>query len=189
MKRLVPARGWTKWLGGAALGAALLLLSGRQRGLRHLTALQDMKQMKAKEGQETEAGSHERVSGRSGSSGLRRLRMLRVRVAHMLRSGRQIDDVALEEKVHARLKAAASRPSAIQVSVRDGCIVLNGSVGAGEKRQLLDDVASVAGVLKVEDRMRVIENGDGAEPAAGDGRAAERRSNGAGVWGPAVQAA
>ncbi len=69
--------------------------------------------------------------------------------------GETIDDAALLAKVRAALSLdRQTKPLAIEVSVRDGVVVLEGKVPSDELRsRLLERVGGVEGVQKVDDRL------------------------------------
>jgi len=71
--------------------------------------------------------------------------------------GETIDDAALLAKVRTALRLdKETRPLSLEVSVRGGTVVLAGRVPSEESREkVLERVASVSGVEKVDDRMRL----------------------------------
>ncbi|HEY7697229.1 MAG TPA: BON domain-containing protein [Vicinamibacteria bacterium] len=71
--------------------------------------------------------------------------------------GEAIDDTALLAKVRAALRLdRETKELSLEVSVRDGTVVLEGLVPSQElRRRVVARVASVSGVEKVEDRMRL----------------------------------
>ncbi len=71
--------------------------------------------------------------------------------------GEAIDDTALLAKVRAALRLdRETRPLPLEVSVRGGTVVLEGRVPSEDlRRRVLERVAGVSGVEKVDDRMRL----------------------------------
>ena len=71
--------------------------------------------------------------------------------------GETIDDAAVLAKVRTALRLdKETRPLSLEVSVRGGTVVLAGRVPSEESREkVLERVASVSGVEKVDDRMQL----------------------------------
>jgi hypothetical protein len=68
---------------------------------------------------------------------------------------RSIDDEVLMERVRSKLGFLVRHPSAIEVQVTDGRVMLSGPVLSDEVEQLIDGVRSVRGVRDVENRLEV----------------------------------
>jgi hypothetical protein len=88
-------------------------------------------------------------------------RDLRNRISGLAAEGRSllfernIDDEVLMERVRSKLGFLVRHPSAIEVQVTDGRVVLSGPVLSDEVEQLIDGVRSVRGVRDVENRLKV----------------------------------
>lgn len=175
-------RGWAKWIGGAAIGAAVLYFSGTQRGYRHQMALRNRIGMKDKTANKIE------LTARDFSL---RWQGLRSRLGHMLRAGQQMDDVALEERVYERLKAVVSNPRMIEISAHAGCVTLSGELAASEKLRLMREVCAINGVQKIDDRLEVkSSNGRASSSLESVTKRPEGPEDGVdpNTWAPALQA-
>jgi hyperosmotically inducible periplasmic protein len=64
-----------------------------------------------------------------------------------------IDDDRLHERIQARLGRMIDRPGAVEVEVRDGCVVLRGSAAGDEIDELVEAIASMRGVEEVDCRL------------------------------------
>ncbi len=93
------------------------------------------------------------------------------------------DDV-VEARVRARLGRVASHPHSVEVSARDGEIVLRGRVPAGEIDRIVKALSAVRGVEHVEDQMEPL---DGTDAQGSQGPADGQRSPA--DWPPAARAA
>lgn len=88
--------------------------------------------------------------------------------------GESVSDDVLHERVRSSLGRVVSRPRAIEVQVKDGCVTLSGHVLYPEADRLLRNVNSVPGVGHVENHLEIHKSpGDvpelqGARPLAGD---------------------
>ncbi|HYZ90259.1 MAG TPA: BON domain-containing protein [Myxococcales bacterium] len=71
-----------------------------------------------------------------------------------------VDDAVLVERVRSKLGRVSSHPGAIEVSVSDGCVELRGPVLAVEHRQVIDAVACVRGVSRVDDDLQLHQQPD-----------------------------
>jgi hypothetical protein len=98
------------------------------------------------------------------------------------------DDLALIERVRARMGRVVSHPHALQIGARLGRVVLSGPILASEADALLDAVRSVEGVSEVEDHL-VIHERPGSIPSLQGGvprsemRAALVQDN----WSPSLR--
>jgi uncharacterized membrane protein len=89
---------------------------------------------------------------------------------------RAADDEVLEERVRAALGRAVSHPSAIEVAVREGRVILSGPVLAEERAPLVATVNRVRGVSEVEDQLEPHSSTDGVPGLQGAGRPRGARS-------------
>jgi BON domain len=81
-----------------------------------------------------------------------------------------VDDAVLVERVRSRLGRVSSHPGAIEVSVSDGCVELRGPVLATEHQQVIDAVADVRGVSRVDDDLQLHKQPDVPALQGGAGR-------------------
>jgi uncharacterized membrane protein len=101
---------------------------------------------------------------------------------------RAADDEVVEERVRSALGRVVSHPGAIEVAVRDGRVILSGSVLAGEHAHLLTAVKRVRGVTEVEDQLQPHSGTGGVPGLQGAGRPRSprgelRQEN----WSPAIR--
>src|SRR5437588_7740088 len=68
-----------------------------------------------------------------------------------------VPDDVLVERVRAKMGRVCSHLSALQISARQGRVILSGPILADDVRPVLRAVASVRGVCEVEDRMAIHE--------------------------------
>jgi hypothetical protein len=66
-----------------------------------------------------------------------------------------VDDMALTERVRAALRRVVDDPGAVDVRVRDGCVILRGPVIPEEVGELVACAERVPGVRGVENRLSV----------------------------------
>lgn len=66
-----------------------------------------------------------------------------------------VADEKLAQRVRSRIGHEVSHPHAIEVSVRDGCVIVQGPILANEVDNLLTCVRSIPGVRNVESRLEV----------------------------------
>ena len=78
--------------------------------------------------------------------------MARTRAAF---AGEPVDDERLRDRIRAKLGHLVEHPSAVEVAVQDGRVVLSGRVDAEELDDLLDAVKSMLGVAGVESRLKL----------------------------------
>jgi hypothetical protein len=132
-------------LTGAGLGAAAMYLMDPSRGRRRRARL-------------GEAASH--VSHRAHDIAGMTARDLRHRLSgaaartldRLVEEGVPADEV-LVERVRARLGRLVSHPGAIDVIANSGTVTLTGPVFAAEVDQLIEGVATIAGVATVENKL------------------------------------
>lgn len=98
------------------------------------------------------------------------------------------DDRVLSERVRSKIGRYLSHPSAVEVTAHDGCVILSGPILAREVDQLLDVVAHVPGVARVENRLEVHARAGNISALQGGGRRPGERMNLAEVnWAPATR--
>jgi len=84
--------------------------------------------------------------------------------------GQREDDAVIAERVRARLGRLCSHPSAIEVTVEDGCVELKGPIFASEREQVLRGAATVRGVEAIDDDLQPHETDDGLTMLQGRAR-------------------
>jgi uncharacterized membrane protein len=82
---------------------------------------------------------------------------------------REVSDDVLEARVRSRLGRIVSHPSAVEVKVVNGLIILSGPILADEVHPLLESVTGIHGVKNIENRLEVHEHA-GDIPALQGGR-------------------
>jgi osmotically-inducible protein OsmY len=68
-------------------------------------------------------------------------------------AGEPVDDERLRDRIRAKLGHLIEHPSAVEVTVQEGRVVLSGRVDAEELDDLLDAVGAMLGVAGVENRL------------------------------------
>jgi hypothetical protein len=79
-----------------------------------------------------------------------------------------IDDRVLEGRVRSKLGFLVRHPSAIEVAVQDGRVILRGPVLSDEIEQLVDGVRGIRGVHEVDNHLDVHIDADGVPALQGD---------------------
>jgi len=79
-----------------------------------------------------------------------------------------VEDEVLVERVRSQLGFLVRHPSAIEVSVRDGEVILGGAALSDEIEQLIDGVRTVRGVRKVDNQVNVHTDPNGIPSLQGD---------------------
>jgi osmotically-inducible protein OsmY len=77
-----------------------------------------------------------------------------------------VDDEQLHERIRSRLGHVVERPGDIEVQVRDGYVVLSGTVDEEEIDQVLSTVAAIAGVEGVDNLLSVDGEGNASQQQA-----------------------
>jgi hypothetical protein len=176
-------QGWSKRVGGAALGAVAMFFSDPIQGRRR-RALARAKLKSAA----TKASDVIDVAGRDLGN---RLAGIRARISQLPRQrGPAGSDEVLAARVRSRIGRVVSHPHAISAVARDGRIELTGPVLAHERQHLLDNVRGVAGVAGVDDKLTSHDTPYGVPALQGAGRrATERGELARESWTPALRAA
>ena len=134
---------WT--LASAGIGAALMYFFDPERGPERRARWRD---------QAMRAGGELQKGGEVGASDTRnRARGLRASLQSRL-AAEPVSDAVLTERVRAALGHAVSHPSAIEVTVADGRVILAGPILAQELPLLIDCVLDVRGVSDLENRLQ-----------------------------------
>jgi hypothetical protein len=164
---------------GLGLGAGLMYLFDPEMGRRRRTRLGDQATRLAHDlGDAIPVGLRDlghRVQGVVAES------------SSLLRADHASDRV-VAERVRAKLGRVVSHPRPVEVAVRDGYVTLSGPILAPELDRLLWAVASVRGVVGVENRLEV-HDGPGHHPSLQGGvtRAGERPELFQQSWSPATR--
>jgi osmotically-inducible protein OsmY len=141
-----------------ALGAAGMYLLDPQNGRRRRALLRDQAMRRGREacqwgeGAARDAAHRARGVGASLRSALQR---------------RPVTDEQLAARVRARLGRASSHPGAIDVQVRDACVVLTGAVLMRELPAAVRAARRVPGVRHVDDQLTGYENPQGVSALQG----------------------
>lgn len=112
----------------------------------------------------------QRLVGKATRDAAHRARGLVQRVSYARGSGAHTDDAVLEARVRARLGRVISHPGAIDLSIKDGKVVLRGAVLAQEASRAARAVGRVPGVRVVVDRLDRHATADVPEPSGADAR-------------------
>lgn len=139
-------------LGGVGLGAGLMYLLDPDGGRRRRAVARD----KTVHGLKVSGKAVRKTSADMGN----RTKGLVAKAGSHLRKASSDDDQILSARVRSKLGRCLSRPSAVQVEVEDGRIILSGQVSPSEFDTLLSRVQKVKGVHEVESRLEVQESPD-----------------------------
>ncbi len=149
------------FVGGMAVGARCMYMLDPDRGRRRRAMARDKVVL---------AVHHaERTLDKGVRDLANRLQGL-IATASSLFNLEPVDDVTLAERVRTRLGRAVSYPSAIDVAVQDGVVILSGPVLEHELPNLLWAVRSVGGVAAVEDQLSTHRSTEGVPGLQGPGR-------------------
>lgn len=159
------------FLGGLGLGAALMYALDPENGRRRRAMARDrLKSLTRRHRAAAPRGSRDLGHRLEGG-------------VHSLAGRDSAADRVLAERVRAALGRAVSHPSAIEVEVRGGCVVLTGKVLEWETRELMRRVGRVAGVTAVDDRLERHLSSDGIPALEGSGRVSRHRLE-RDIWPP-----
>ncbi len=75
--------------------------------------------------------------------------------ARARRRNEPISDERLEARIRSELGRLVQRPSAVEVAVQDGDVVLSGQVRSGELEEVVEHVSAMQGVAHVENQLGV----------------------------------
>ena len=137
----------TRFVGGAALGAAAMYMLDPDKGRRRRAIVGDKVASVGLDARRTL-----RAAGRDAAH---RLTGFGARARHWLTDEPIPDDLQLIERVRARMGRLVAHPHAIQVGANNGRVTLSGPVLAHEVSRLLGAIRSVWGVSSVDDRLVV----------------------------------
>ncbi len=74
---------------------------------------------------------------------------------------RSAEDRALARRVRTRMARHVAHPSAVDVSVVRGCVVLSGTLAAHEHNDFVEAIAGEPGVNDIYDRLKVFQRAEG----------------------------
>jgi hypothetical protein len=169
----------TRFVGGAALGAAVMYMLDPDKGRRRRALVGDKV---ASVGLDTRRAL--RAAGRDAAH---RLTGLGARARHLLTDEPIPDDLQLIERVRARMGRLVSHPHAIQVGANHGRVTLSGPVLRHEVQRLVDAVRSVWGVHELDNKLVVYDDADSISSLQGGERPEPQRSYE--VWTPSTRGA
>lgn len=133
-------------LAGVGIGAALMYFLDPDRGARrrNMTVDRAASVLRSRRRDVLTAAQHARNSLAGGAAELR----------SQLR-GEDLEDDQLVARVRAQLGHHVRHTGAIEVVVRDGCVILHGPALADEVADIVRTVSDVHGVDRVENRLEV----------------------------------
>jgi osmotically-inducible protein OsmY len=135
-----------RFIGGLLIGAAIMYLFDPDRGGRRRALARDQAaRAKHKLGDGLDATAHDLGNRAKGTVAELRSRFRR----------EAVDDTILHERVRSAIGHVTSHPSAIEVSVSDGRVTLQGSLLEQELDHLLHTVGRVGGVSQVVNELEV----------------------------------
>jgi uncharacterized protein YjbJ (UPF0337 family) len=112
----------------------------------------------------------------------------RIRTLPGRMAGEEVPDEVLVERVRSKMGRSVSHPRPIEVTARRGRVTLSGPILAHEVGPLMSAVASVPGVVDVEDRLEVHEEpGDIPQLQGGRIRGGERAELWQANWSPTAR--
>lgn len=139
-------KGQGKLLAGMLVGAGAMWLLDPDRGARRRALVRDQGRRASRRLGEELEGTTRNLRNRSSGAV--------AEIASRFRRDTADDDV-VQERVRAVLGHVVAYPHAVEVTVRDGRVVLAGTVEGGELGRLVAAVRKVRGVAEVEDRLEV----------------------------------
>jgi hypothetical protein len=169
----------TRFVGGAALGAAAMYMLDPDKGRRRRAIVGDKVASVGLDARRTL-----RAAGRDAAH---RLTGLGARARHLLTDEPVPDDLQLIERVRARMGRLVAHPHAIQVGAHQGRVTLSGPVLRHEVQRLVDAVRSVWGVHEVDNKLVVYDDADSISSLQGGERPEPSRSHA--YWSPATRGA
>ncbi len=177
----VGVRRWITQIGGAAgAGVVAMYYFDPDRGPARRAKIRDQAVHAQKEAQDAIDTVSRDVGNRMTGIGAG----LRYRIA-----GRKVGDVVLVERVRSRLGMVSGHARAIDVTVADGAVRLNGDVLADEHDCVVRGVSKVPGVRSVDDQLRLHANPEGVSALQGGSQARRRADVLQETWSPATRLA
>lgn len=167
---------------GASLGAGLMYMFDPQQGRRRRALVRDQLVHALNKLDDGIGVLSSDLSNRTQGL-VARIRSMRVRFA-----GESVSDEVLHARVRSKLGRVVSRPRAVEVRVRAGCVTLRGSVLAQEADRLLRAIGGVPGVGRLENQLEVHKSPEGVPALQGArARAGERAELMQQCWSPTAR--
>jgi osmotically-inducible protein OsmY len=149
-----------KWIGGLLAGAGIMYLLDPDRGGRRRALVRDRAaRARHKLGHSLDAKARDLGNRAKGTVAGLRSRFRR----------ESVDDATVHERVRSAIGHAVSHPSAIEASVSDGRVTLQGPVLERELDDLRRTVGQVRGVTEIVNEL-VVHSEPGGVPALQGGR-------------------
>lgn len=136
-------------IGGAGLGAGLMYLLDPDRGKRRRALVRDQAVRSARKTREAAEATARDAQNRT--------RGIVYSVKSWISPETHLSDDLLVERVRSKLGMLVRHPRSIEVTARDGTVILSGPVLADEVDSLVAMVSRVAGVRHVENRLDIHE--------------------------------
>jgi hypothetical protein len=164
---------------GVALGATSAFMLDPQQGRRRRALVRDKVVHGVHEGREFADAASKDLRYRAQGIAAR---------ARSLRGVATPDEI-LVERVRAKLGRWVSHPGAIEVTAREGRVVLTGDILASEQAELFDAVRSVRGVAHVDNQLTAHQSAEGVSALQGGSEPdRERWELAQDIWSPGVRA-
>ncbi|HEV8480363.1 MAG TPA: BON domain-containing protein [Candidatus Eisenbacteria bacterium] len=166
------------FLGGLAVGAAMMYMTDPDGGARRRAALRD-KGVRAFQGSQDFIGKTTRdLRNRAEDLAETPRRLLK----------RTVSDDVLRERVRSKMGHYVSHPRAVRIRAYDGMVTLVGAVLSEEAPRLIKAVSKVPGVKGVDDQLERHDDADvpslqGEVPGGGE----EMAEQGPSTWSPGMQ--
>ncbi len=139
-------------IGGAGLGAGLMYLLDPDRGKRRRALVRDQAVRSARKTREAVEATARDTQNRT--------RGMLYSMKSWVSPETHLSDDLLVERVRSKLGMLVRHPRSIEVTARDGTVILSGPVLADEVDSLVAMVSRVAGVSHVENRLDIHEEAD-----------------------------
>jgi CBS domain-containing protein len=136
-------------IGGAGLGAGLMYLLDPDRGKRRRALVRDQAVRSARKTREAAEATARDTQNRT--------RGMLYSMKSWVSPDTHLSDDLLVERVRSKLGMLVRHPRSIEVTARDGTVILSGPVLADEVDSLVAMVSRVAGVSHVENRLDIHE--------------------------------
>ncbi len=154
---------------GAGVGAGLMYLLDPQGGGRRRAMARDKVVHILKKGGEAARKTSRDLGNRT--------RGLVAEAGSKLRPT-EPDGEVLRDRVRSKIGHVVSHPHALEVTTREGKVILSGPVLAAEVNRLLSTVRKVKGVTDVESHLEIHEHAENVPALQGNGRGAWRQGAG-----------
>lgn len=163
------------------LGAGLMYLLDPDRGRRRRAIVRDKAASLYKDTERFMAKAGRDLRNRTGG-------LVSEAKSMFERRTEAVPDNKLAARVRSHLGRLVSHPSAVQVTVKDGCVSLEGPILNGEVERLLSDIRGVPGVCRVDDRLKRHANGNSIPGLQGGHERRRQPELLQKTWTPGIQA-